>query len=50
MDSQHSATSETSAFGRSSGGPLDGIVIADFSRVLADLLHHAAGGHGCHSD
>ena len=35
MDSQHSATSETSAFGRSSGGPLSGIVIADFGRVLA---------------
>lgn len=35
MDSQHSATPETSAFGRSSDGPLSGIVIADFGRVLA---------------
>jgi crotonobetainyl-CoA:carnitine CoA-transferase CaiB-like acyl-CoA transferase len=35
MDSQHSAASETSAFGRSAGGPLSGIVIADFGRVLA---------------
>ena len=35
MDSQHSATPETSAFGRSSGGPLSGILIADFGRVLA---------------
>lgn len=35
MDSQHSAAPETSAFGRSSAGPLSGILIADFGRVLA---------------
>ena len=35
MDSQHSATTDSSVFGRSSDGPLSGIVIADFGRVLA---------------
>ena len=35
MDSQHSATSERPVFGRSSDGPLSGILIADFGRVLA---------------
>lgn len=35
MDSKQSTTSETSVFGRSSDGPLSGIVIADFGRVLA---------------
>lgn len=35
MDSQYSTTSEASIFGRSSDGPLSGILIADFGRVLA---------------
>ena len=34
-DIQYSDTSETSAFVRSSDGPLNGILIADFGRVLA---------------
>lgn len=35
MKSQESIASEASIFGRSSGGPLSGILIADFGRVLA---------------
>jgi crotonobetainyl-CoA:carnitine CoA-transferase CaiB-like acyl-CoA transferase len=35
MDTQYSATSDMSVFGRSSDGPLSGILIADFGRVLA---------------